>query len=52
MRARFAGEPVVLFIADTEVRVVSEDGVLLRELTLDPALDYHPQTLGWSSPMS
>lgn len=52
MGARFAGEPVVLFIADAEVRVVSEDGVVLRELTLDPALDYHPQTLGWSSPMS
>lgn len=39
MGARFAGEPVVLFIADAEVRVVSEDGALLRELTLDPALD-------------
>jgi len=52
MGAPFKGMRVVLFIADAEVRVLSLDGTLLRTLTLDPARDYHPQTLGWVSTMT
>jgi Integrase core domain len=45
-----AGEPVRLLIADDRVRVVAEDGALLRELVLDADRDY--QTRLHSSPMS
>lgn len=38
-----AGEAVRLLIADAHVRVVREDGSLLRELTLDPNRDYQPR---------
>jgi len=38
----YAGEPVRLLIAGEHVRVVREDGSLLRELVLDPARDYQP----------
>ena len=48
-RAR-AGEPVRLLIADDHVRVVAEDGSLLRELILDAERDYQPRL--HSSPMS
>jgi transposase InsO family protein len=34
------GHLVRLFIADSQVRVVTEDGLLIRELTLDPTRDY------------
>ena len=34
--------PVTLLVAGRHVRVVAEDGSLLRELTLDPARDYQP----------
>jgi transposase InsO family protein len=34
--------PVTLLVAGRHVRVVAEDGALLRELTLDPARDYQP----------
>lgn len=44
------GKPVRLLIADDYVRVVGEDGSLLRELNIDPARDYQPQL--HSSPMS
>ena len=37
------GEPVKLLIADDYVRVVGEDGSLLRELILDAACDYQPR---------
>lgn len=33
-------EPVRLLIADDNVRIVAEDGALLRELTIDPSRDY------------
>ena len=33
---------VTLLVAGRHVRVVAEDGSLLRELTLDPARDYQP----------
>jgi transposase InsO family protein len=45
-----AGEAVRLLIADAHVRVVREDGSLLRELTIDPSRDYQPRL--HSSPMS
>jgi transposase InsO family protein len=34
--------PVTLLVAGRHVRVVAEDGSLLRELTLDPSRDYQP----------
>lgn len=33
---------VRLLIADAEVHVIDDDGVLLRQLTLDPKRDYQP----------
>jgi hypothetical protein len=33
---------VRLLIADDQVHIVDADGVLLRELTLDPTRDYQP----------
>jgi transposase InsO family protein len=38
-----AGRPVRLLIADDRVRVVTEDGALLRELVLDAERDYQPR---------
>ena len=35
-------QPVTLLVAGRHVRVVTEDGSLLRELILDPARDYQP----------
>ena len=40
-------QPVVLLVAGANVRVVGEDGSILRELTLDPDRDY--QTLAVTS---
>jgi transposase InsO family protein len=36
--------PVRIFVAGGYVRVVTEDGQLLRELTIDPARNYQPLT--------
>ncbi len=44
--ARYKGRAVVMMVADRDVRVLSEDGELLRELTLDPTRNYQRQTLG------
>ena len=52
MGARLNGQPVVMLIADRDIRIVSPDGELLRRLSLDPTRDYQPQTLGWISTMS
>ncbi|MGH7642187.1 MAG: integrase core domain-containing protein [Candidatus Dormibacteria bacterium] len=38
----YAGVPVRLLVANKHVRVIREDGSLLRELVLDPAHDYQP----------
>ena len=38
------GQPVMLLVAGDHVRVIAEDGQLLRELTLDPSRDYQPST--------
>jgi transposase InsO family protein len=35
-----AGTRVVVLVADLDIRVLTEDGELLRELTLDPSIDY------------
>jgi len=39
---RFAGTRVVMLVAGLDVRIVSEDGELLRELELDPSKGYQP----------
>ena len=52
MGARRRGQPVVMLIADRDIRIVSPDGELLRHLTLDPTRDYQPQTNGWISTMT
>jgi hypothetical protein len=33
---------VLMLVSGLDVRIVSEDGVLLRELVLDPSCDYQP----------
>jgi hypothetical protein len=40
---RHAGTRVLLLARDLNIRVVTEDGQLLRELTLDPTTDYQRQ---------
>jgi transposase InsO family protein len=42
--ARHRGKPIVLLVADRDVRVLTEDGELLRELVLDPTRDYQRQS--------
>lgn len=39
---RHAGTRVLVLVADLDVRVLTEDGQLLRAFTLDPARDYQP----------
>ena len=39
--------PVLLFVAGAEVRVVTEEGELLRTLTIDPTRDYQPLNGRW-----
>lgn len=34
---------VLVLIRELNIRVITEDGALLRELTLDPNRDYQPQ---------
>jgi len=41
---RHRGTPIVLLVADREVRIVTEDGELLRQLVLDPTRDYQRQS--------
>jgi transposase InsO family protein len=40
---RFKGMGVLVLIADLDIRILSEDGELIRELTLDPTRDYQRQ---------
>lgn len=40
------GRRVIVLVCDLDVRVLSEDGELLRHLTLDPSKDYQPITGG------
>ncbi len=37
-----AGTRVLLLVNDLDVRVITEDGELLRHLTIDPTKDYQP----------
>jgi GNAT superfamily N-acetyltransferase len=39
---RHAGTRVLMLVAGLDVRIVSEDGELLRELVLDPSRSYQP----------
>ncbi|HET6770787.1 MAG TPA: IS481 family transposase, partial [Actinomycetota bacterium] len=39
---KHAGLRVLLLVADLKVRVLTQDGELLRELTLDPERGYQP----------
>ena len=39
---RHSGEGVLVLVRDLEIRVLTEDGELLRALTLDPDRDYQP----------
>ena len=36
------GRRVIVLVADLDIRVLSEEGELLRHLTLDPERDYQP----------
>jgi transposase InsO family protein len=40
---RHAGVRVLVLVADLQVRVLADDGQLLRAFTLDPSRDYQPQ---------
>ena len=40
---RHARTPVLVLVHDLEIRVITHDGELLRELTLDPTRDYQRQ---------
>jgi transposase InsO family protein len=40
---RLAGERVLVLAHDLHIRVLTETGDLIRELTLDPSRDYQPQ---------
>lgn len=42
--------PVIMLVADLDVRVITDEGEVLRHLTLDPALDY--QAIGKGSEVS
>ena len=39
----FKHQPIRLLIADRQVRILAEDGTLIRELTIDPTRNYQPQ---------
>jgi len=43
---RHAGTRVLILVADLDVRVLTEDGEMLRELTLDASRDYQRQAGG------
>ena len=38
----YAGWPVILLVAGTQIQVLGNDGSPLRRLTLDPSIDYQP----------
>ena len=40
---KLTGTRVLVLVADLEVRVLTEDGELIRALTLDPNRDYQPK---------
>ena len=40
---RHAGTHILVLVHDRDIRVLTTDGELLRELVLDPSRDYQPQ---------
>jgi hypothetical protein len=44
MRRRHASTNVLILVHDLHIRVLTNDGQLLRELQLDPTKNYQPQT--------
>ena len=44
MGRRYAGTNVLILVHDLHVRIITTDGEPIRELHLDPAKDYQPQT--------
>jgi hypothetical protein len=52
MGRRFKGQSVTLLIADDDIRVTDDQGVLVHHLTLDPTRNYQPQSHGWVSTKS
>jgi transposase InsO family protein len=49
---KHAGTKVIIFVADLDIRILSQDGTLIRQLTLDPARNYQPRRLSEQSMMS
>ena len=39
---KLSGIRVIVLVADLDVRVLTQDGELIRRLTLDPTRDYQP----------
>jgi hypothetical protein len=40
---RYAGTRILVLVHDLDIRVLDQDGALIRELVLDPSRDYQPQ---------
>ena len=40
---RYKGRRIIILIADLDVRVITEDGELIRHFTLNPSKDYQPR---------
>ena len=40
---RHAGTDILVLVHDLDIRVLTTDGELLRELVLNPSRDYQPQ---------
>ena len=38
------GTRVLILMADLDIRVLDEDGVMIRHLELDPSVDHHRRT--------
>jgi transposase InsO family protein len=36
------GQRVLLLVCDLDIRVIGQDGTIIRKLTLDPSIDYQP----------
>lgn len=43
LRKELAGTKIYVLAHDRHIRVITRDGELLRDLTLDPSRDYRPQ---------
>jgi hypothetical protein len=40
---RYTGRRIIILMADLDVRVITEDGELIRHFTLNPSKDYQPR---------